>query len=96
MTEADLEAGSAAGQAGDFDPEQKRYLEGLGESVQIAKTARSVAGAVSARSPAAATTFGGPDAAALEAENRTLPPAASQTIRKSLSARNIPSTLTST
>ena len=73
MTEADLKQ-VAAGQAGDFDPEQKRYLEGFVAGVQIAKTARSVAGAVAAASPAAATPAEptGPDAAALKAQNRTL------------------------
>ena len=73
MTEADLKQ-VAAGQAGDFDPEQKRYLEGFVAGVQIAKTARSVAGAVAAASPAAATPVEptGPDAAALKAQNRTL------------------------
>jgi ferredoxin-nitrite reductase len=73
MTEADLKQ-VAAGQAGDFDPEQKRYLEGFVAGVQIAKTARSVAGAVAAASPAAATPAEptGPDAAGLKAQNRTL------------------------
>jgi ferredoxin-nitrite reductase len=73
MTEADLKQ-VAAGQAGDFDPEQKRYLEGFVAGVQIGKTARSVAGAVAAASPAAPTPADptGPDAAALKAQNRTL------------------------
>jgi ferredoxin-nitrite reductase len=73
MTEADLKQVAPA-QSGDFDPEQKRYLEGFVAGVQIAKTARSVAGAVAAASPAAATPAEptGPDAAALKAQNRTL------------------------
>jgi ferredoxin-nitrite reductase len=73
MTEADLKQVAAA-QSGDFDPEQKRYLEGFVAGVQIAKTARSVAGAVAAASPAAATPAEptGPDAAGLKAQNRTL------------------------
>ena len=73
MTEADLKQVAPA-QSGDFDPEQKRYLEGFVAGVQIAKTARSVAGAVAAASPAAATPAEptGPDAAGLKAQNRTL------------------------
>jgi ferredoxin-nitrite reductase len=73
MTEADLKQVAAA-QSGDFDPEQKRYLEGFVAGVQIAKTARSVAGAVAAASQAAATPAEptGPDAAGLKAQNRTL------------------------
>ena len=51
MMEVDLKE-VAAGQAGDFDPEQKRYLEGFVAGVQIAKAAKSVAGATV--SPAAA------------------------------------------
>jgi len=36
MNEADLKL-LAAGQTGDFEPEQKRYLEGFVAGVQIAK-----------------------------------------------------------
>ena len=74
MTEADLKQ-VASGQAGDFDPEQKRYLEGFVAGVQIAKAARTVAGAGAAGSaPAAAAQPEptGPDAAGLKAQNRTL------------------------
>jgi len=40
MNEADLKP-AAAEQAGDFNPEQKRYLEGFVAGVQIAKAAKS-------------------------------------------------------
>ena len=44
MSEADLKpAGAAAAETGDFNPEQKRYLEGFVAGVQIAKAAKSVA-----------------------------------------------------
>jgi len=73
MTEVDLKE-VAAGQAGDFDPEQKRYLEGFVAGVQIAKAAKSVAGATAAAAPVAAAPPEptGPDAAGLKAQNRTL------------------------
>jgi ferredoxin-nitrite reductase len=72
MTEVTLQQ-VASGQAGDFDPEQKRYLEGFVAGVQIAKAAKSVAGA-GAAAPAAAPQPepAGPDAAGLRAQNRTL------------------------
>ena len=44
MSEVDLKL-IAAGQTGDFEPEQKRYLEGFFAGVQIAKAAKSVAAA---------------------------------------------------
>ncbi len=56
--------------SGDFDPEQKRYLEGFVAGLQIAKTARGFA-----RSDGAAATSPepiGPDAAALRAQDRVL------------------------
>ena len=64
-------AGEAGG--GDFEPEQKRYLEGFVAGLQIAKTARGVAGAAApgAAAPAAAEPVG-PDAAALKAQDRVL------------------------
>jgi ferredoxin-nitrite reductase len=75
MSEADLKLVAAA-QAGDFDPEQKRYLEGFVAGVQIAKAARGVAGAAAptAGAPAApaASEPTGPDAAGLKAQNRVL------------------------
>ena len=70
MTEADLE-NTAAADAGDFNPEQKRYLEGFVAGVQIARAAKSVGGAApggAAVSPEPT----GPDAAALKAQNRLL------------------------
>jgi ferredoxin-nitrite reductase len=67
---------------GDFEPEQKRYLEGLMVGLQIAKSARSVIGngATSAQvspAPLAASGSGamealGADTAALAAQNRLL------------------------
>jgi ferredoxin-nitrite reductase len=68
MTETDLKP-AAAGQAGDFEPEQKRYLEGFVAGVQIAKAAKSIAGGAAA---AAAPEPVGPDAAALKAQSRVL------------------------
>jgi len=70
MNEADLKL-LAAGQTGDFEPEQKRYLEGFVAGVQIAKAAKSVAGAASGGGVAAAEPIG-PDAAGLKAQNRLL------------------------
>ncbi len=55
---------------GDFEPEQKRYLEGFVAGVQIAKAAKSVAGTTSAGSATAEPI--GPDAAGLKAQNRVL------------------------
>src|SRR6266849_487834 len=60
---------------GDFEPEQKRYLEGFVAGLQIAKTA---GGGVAARNgagpaaPAAAPEPTGPDAAHLRAQDRFL------------------------
>ena len=60
-------------QTGDFGPEQKRYLEGFVAGLQIAKAAKSVAGAVSSSVAASAADEPiGPDAAALKAQNRVL------------------------
>jgi ferredoxin-nitrite reductase len=61
-------------QVGDFEPEQKRYLEGFLAGAQIAKAAKSVAGGGAASSAAHATENepAGPDAAALKAQNRVL------------------------
>jgi ferredoxin-nitrite reductase len=59
----------------DFDPEQKRYLEGFVTGLQIAKTTRGLASpgdvAAGAASPAPAEPTG-PDAAALRAQDRVL------------------------
>jgi ferredoxin-nitrite reductase len=70
MSEVDRKLVTSA-PAGDFEPEQKRYLEGFVAGVQIAKAARSVGGAAAA-SAAAAPEPTGPDAAALKAQNRVL------------------------
>jgi ferredoxin-nitrite reductase len=59
----------------DFAPEQKRYLEGFVAGLQIAKTARTLAGVGAAASespPALAPEPVGPDAAARKAQDRTL------------------------
>src|SRR5690242_6282223 len=60
--------------AGDFEPEQKRYLEGFVAGLQIAKSAKGVASAGAAM-PAAPPSLGdakGPDAAAHRAQDRVL------------------------
>jgi ferredoxin-nitrite reductase len=54
--------------SGDFNPEQKRYLEGFVAGLQIAKAAR--AGSAVEGAPAAEST--GPDAAHLRAQDRAL------------------------
>jgi len=72
MTEADLKLAAEA-DTGDFNPEQKRYLEGFVAGVQIAKAAKGVAGAAPASAPASAPAEPtGPDGAALAAQNRVL------------------------
>jgi ferredoxin-nitrite reductase len=67
--------------SGDFEPEQKRYLEGFMAGLQIAKTSRSAAGngAPTASPPPQAgegkgggTEPVGPDAAALRAQDRVI------------------------
>jgi ferredoxin-nitrite reductase len=55
--------------SGDFDPEQKRYLEGFMVGLQIAKSARNASGDATA-APAAEPT--GPDAPALRAQDRVI------------------------
>jgi ferredoxin-nitrite reductase len=68
-TASDLETKAAAG--GEFEPEQKRYLEGFVAGMQIARAAKSVAGGASGAAPAAAEPVG-PDAAALKAQDATV------------------------
>jgi ferredoxin-nitrite reductase len=59
--------------SGDFEPEQKRYLEGFVAGLQIAKGARSAAGnAVSSTANGRAPEPVGPDAAALRAQDKVL------------------------
>ena len=55
--------------SGDFEPEQKRYLEGFMAGLQIAKSARPATANGSATPPAAPEPIG-PDAAALRAQDR--------------------------
>src|SRR5580658_9021160 len=57
---------SAAVEAGDFSPEQKRYLEGFVAGAQIAGGAAAGNGATPASEPT------GPDAAGLKAQNRLI------------------------
>jgi ferredoxin-nitrite reductase len=71
MSETELKR-VAAGETGDFNPEQKRYLEGFVAGVQIAKAAKSVARAAVAGDASAASEPVGPDAAGLKAQNRLL------------------------
>jgi ferredoxin-nitrite reductase len=76
MSESNLKLATTQ-QPGDFNPEQKRYLEGFVAGVQIAKAAKSVAGTVTAipdmpSAGAAAPEPTGPDAAGLKAQNRVL------------------------
>jgi len=65
-------AGEAA--AGDFEPEQKRYLEGFAAGLQIARTAKGLTGSAAALNGAAAAPPEpiGPDAAARKAQDRVL------------------------
>jgi ferredoxin-nitrite reductase len=68
------EAGQRSGietATGDFESEQKRYLEGFVAGLQIAKTAKGLAGG-GAVAPATASEPIGPDAAARKAQDRTL------------------------
>ena len=69
MSETELTP--AGGAARDFEPEQKRYLEGFVAGMQIAKAAKSVAGVASGAAPVASEPVG-PDAAALKAQDATV------------------------
>ena len=69
-TASDLETKTAT--AGDFEPEQKRYLEGFVAGIQIAKAAKSVAGVTGGAAPAPPSEPTGPDAAALKAQDATV------------------------
>jgi ferredoxin-nitrite reductase len=66
MTDAEVKGATS----GDFEPEQKRYLEGFVAGVQIARAAKAFAGPT----PGASATLEpvGPDAAALKAQNKVL------------------------
>ena len=75
-TEAGPDLISVGGSAtGEFEAEQKRYLEGFVTGLQIAKTARGFAGAGAASPGGAAVSTAepiGPDAAARKAQDRVL------------------------
>ena len=95
MSEAELKP-AAETQAGDFEPEQKRYLEGFVAGLQIAKTAKGVAGAGAAPARRACARAGR-SRCRRAARRRTAcsQPAASCPTRRSSSARSIRSTPTS-
>jgi ferredoxin-nitrite reductase len=69
MSATDLKTVAAA-QVGEFEPEQKRYLEGFVAGIQIAKAAKQTAGA--SDGGAVESEPVGPDAPALKAQNRVL------------------------
>src|SRR5579884_1855556 len=73
MSDTELKSATVT-QAGDFEPEQKRYLEGFVAGLHIAKAAKSVAGATGSAitPPAVRPEPIGPDAAALKAQDRVL------------------------
>ena len=58
--------------SGDFDPEQKRYLEGFVTGLQIAKATRGNGAAQATSSTASTAEASGPDAAARRAQDRVL------------------------
>lgn len=69
MSESDVKTSATTG---DFEPEQKRYLEGFVAGMQIAKAAKSVAGVAAPGGAPAAAEPVGPDAPALKAQDRTV------------------------
>jgi ferredoxin-nitrite reductase len=71
MSEVDLKPVTSA-PTGDFEPEQKRYLEGFVAGLHIAKAAKGLSGTNAAPNVAAAPEPTGPDAAALKAQDRVL------------------------
>ena len=77
-TEADASLMPAGAMAtGDFEPEQKRYLEGFAAGLQIAKTAKGLSGSLAGAAaglaaPVPAPEPVGPDAASLKAQDRVL------------------------
>ena len=71
MSEVDFKPVTSA-PAGDFEPEQKRYLEGFVAGLQIAKAAKSFGGSSAAADAAAMPEPTGPDAAAFKAQARVL------------------------
>ena len=71
MSEVDFKPVTSA-PTGDFEPEQKRYLEGFVAGLQIAKAAKGLSGTNAAPNAAAAPEPTGPDAAAFKAQDRVL------------------------
>jgi hypothetical protein len=71
MSEVDFKPVTSS-PTGDFEPEQKRYLEGFVAGLQIAKAAKGLSGTNAAPSAAAAPEPTGPDAAAFKAQDRVL------------------------
>jgi ferredoxin-nitrite reductase len=69
MNETDAKV-SAPAEAGDFNPEQKRYLEGFVAGAQIARAVKSAGGAAGGATAVGEPT--GPDAAGLKAQNRLI------------------------
>jgi ferredoxin-nitrite reductase len=70
MIDSDLKP---PGPVGDFEPEQKRYLEGFAAGLQIARTAKGLPGTTGlAGSAQPSLEPVGPDAAALKAQDRVL------------------------
>jgi ferredoxin-nitrite reductase len=69
MQQTEAAARERQSEAGDFSPEQKRYLEGFATGAQIAKATKSFSNS-SGVDAAAATEPAGPDAAHLKAQNR--------------------------
>jgi formate/nitrite transporter FocA (FNT family) len=94
MSEVDLKPVTSA-PTGDFEPEQKRYLEGFVAGLHIAKAAKGLSGTNAAPSVAAAPEPTGPDAAALKAQDRVLASGGKLSDRRSSSASSIRSTPTS-
>jgi ferredoxin-nitrite reductase len=58
--------------SGDFEPEQKRYLEGFVTGLQIAKATRGNGAAQAASATASTAELSGPDAAAQRAQDRVM------------------------
>jgi ferredoxin-nitrite reductase len=74
MSETDLTLAATA-PAGDFEPEQKRYLEGFVAGLHIARAAKGITGIgtpAPGASPLPAPDPTGPEAAALKAQSRVL------------------------
>ncbi|MGH6684103.1 MAG: hypothetical protein ACRECA_09330, partial [Pseudolabrys sp.] len=71
MSEVDVKLATEV-QAGDFEPEQKRYLEGFAAGLQIAKTAKGLSGSLAGTAAGLAVPAPesvGPDAPAFKAQD---------------------------